>query len=504
MKIVIVGGGTAGWIATALFFKYTKGYDVTVVESSKHPIIGVGEGSADSLRWLINQPWPDNVINEMDFLKKTKGTIKLAINLVNWRGDGSRMYSPLFTTPSNRNPVDIVLLASILKYGRSDMGSMNSWIMKDNLATYDKKYKPPVLPYSGLDLCGHAYHFDSYEVGKYFKNVCLAQGYKCIDAEVVDTEFDENEYLKNVTLSDGQKLEADLFLDCTGFNRVLMGKTKNKWISYKDNLPVNSAIPFSLPISSKTVKFETLAETMNTGWLWKIPLQHKNGCGYVTCDAFQTFEQSVSEIEKKLKQPIDASRNIKFDCGRYEKLWYKNIVAVGLSSHFLEPLQATSIHIAIHSSTNLVLHNLKSVESIRNEANVKRYNDRLGMVIDDYKDMLQLHYLSGRNDTDFWKWCRNEMKITDRNKEYIEISKHRLLNQYDVNEAYGIGGWNVWSHIFDNAGLFKKELIEAELDNFQRFREYGAEDLKALTNLYETKVKPMLATAEDFFKYLKV
>jgi hypothetical protein len=96
------------------------------------------------------------------------------------------------------------------------------------------------------------------------------------------------------------------------------------------------------------------------------------------------------------------------------------------------------------------------------------------------------------------------MKITDRNKEYIEISKHRLLNQYDVNEAYGIGGWNVWSHIFDNAGLFKKELIEAELDNFQRFREYGAEDLKALTNLYETKVKPMLATAEDFFKYLKV
>jgi tryptophan halogenase len=504
MKIVIVGGGTAGWISAAMFLKYRIDVDITVIESSKLPIIGAGEGSADSLRWFITQPWPDGIINEMDFLRKTKGTIKLGINLKNWKGDGTSMYSPLYTTPTNKLPVDTVFLSSILKYGKSDMGSMNSWLMKDNLATYDKKFKAPTLPFSGRDVCSHAYHFDGVEVGKYFKEACLKKGYKCIDSEVIDTTFDENEYLKSITLSDGSILEADLFIDCSGFSRVLMSKTKNKWISYKDNLPVNAAIPFSTGISSKTVKFETLAETMNSGWLWKIPLQQRHGNGYVYCDGFQNYEESVMELEKHLGHKIEPIKHIKFDCGRYEKIWYNNIVAVGLSSHFLEPLQATSIHISIFSATNLVLHSLKSAECIKNEIVREKFNKRLRLVIDDYKDLLQMHYLAGRNDTPFWKWCRNEMKITDRNKELLEISKYRLLNAYDVDESYGIGGWTVWSHIFDNAGLFNKEMIEKELKQNPKFFEYGATDLKSLGDMYHNKLKPMLATAEEFFKYLKI
>ena len=137
MKIVIVGGGTAGWITAAMVLKYRTDVDVTVIESSKIPIIGAGEGSADSFRWFINQDWPNDMVNEVDFLKKTKATLKLAINLKNWKGDGSYMYSPLYTTPSNRAPIDKVFYASIYKYGKSDMGSINSWILEDNIASIE-------------------------------------------------------------------------------------------------------------------------------------------------------------------------------------------------------------------------------------------------------------------------------------------------------------------------------------------------------------------------------
>jgi len=502
MKIVIVGGGTAGWITAAMVLKYRTDVDVTVIESSKIPIIGAGEGSADSFRWFINQDWPNNMVNEVDFLKKTKATLKLAINLKNWKGDGSYMYSPLYTTPSNRAPIDKVFYASIYKYGKSDMGSINSWILEDNMSTYSKQFKPPQLPSTGQDFCGHAYHFDGYEVGKYFKNVSIKLGAKCIDSEVEDLSFDEMEYLKTIKLSNGESHTADLFIDCSGFARVLMSKTKNKWISYKNNLPVNSAIPFSTPISSKSVRFETLAEAMNSGWMWKIPLQDRYGNGYVYCDGFQNFDESVKELESHLKHKIEPLKHIKFDCGRYEKIWYNNIVAVGLSSHFLEPLQATSIHMSIYSATSLFLHSLKTIDCIKSDSLRKRYNERIVLAIDDYKDLLQMHYLAGKSDTPFWKFVQNELTITDRNKELIEISKHRLINSYDVNEAYGIGGWTIWSHILDNSGMFKKDMIERELKLFNKF-DSGMSELKRLVDVYKNKAKPILASAEEMFKYLK-
>jgi tryptophan halogenase len=503
MKIVIVGGGTAGWISAAMVLKYRNDVEVTVVESSKIPIIGAGEGSADSLRWFINEHWPNNMVNEIDFLKKTKGTLKLAINLKNWKGDGSYMYSPLYTTPTTRAPIDRVFLSSILKYGKSDMGSINSWILEDNLSTYNKNHKPPMLPNSGQDICGHAYHFDGHEVGKYFKNICLQLGAKCVDSEVIDTNFDGDEYLKSIRLNNGLILEADMFFDCSGFSRILMSKTSNKWISYKDYLPVNSAIPFSTQILSRTVRFETLAETMDSGWMWKIPLQDRHGCGYVYCDAFQSYDKSIEELEKKLGHSVEPIKHIQFDSGRYENIWHKNIVAIGLSSHFLEPLQATSIHVSIYSASNLILHSLKSIDTIKNETIRERYNQRLRLVVDDYKDLLQMHYLAGRNDTPFWKFVRNEMKITERNKELLEISKHRLINNYDVDESYGIAGWTVWSHILDNAAMFKKEIIEKELKSFNKFFD-GADDLKRLEDFYKNKVKPGLASAEQMFKYFKL
>jgi tryptophan halogenase len=495
MKIVIVGGGTAGWITAAMWKKYTKDTEIVVIESSKIGIIGAGEGSTGTLPWLIRDMWPDKSINEIDFLRKTKGTIKLGINLVNWKGDGTQIYSPFHGSPTDTKSIDTAFLGSILKYDRGDMASMHSWMLNDKLTTFKKQGGRITQGFQN-----HSYHFDGVEVGKFFKEWCTDRGVVHIDAEVENVEFDEREYLQSVSLSNGQKVESNFWFDCSGFARVLMSKTKNKWISYKEHLPCNSAIPFSTDIHSKVVKFETEATALNAGWMWKIPLQHRHGCGYVYCDGFQTYEQSISELENKLRMEIDPIKHIKFDPGRYEKPWYNNIVAVGLSQNFLEPLQATSIHTSVISVANLIFHYM--VGEVPYYEDRDKYNNLLGLMIDDYKDFIQMHYLTGRNDTPFWKFITNELKISDKNRYLLNASKFRNITPFDIQQTHGSAGYALWCHILDNSGLFDRDLLKEQLNHFGKYDE-AIEEIVKLKKQYD-RIKSELVSNEELFKYLKI
>ena len=496
MKIVIVGGGSAGWIAATCLVKFSNFKDITVIESSKLGIIGAGEGSTGTLPFLVNEPWPNGDYDNDDFFTKTKCIPKLALTLKNWKGDGTNYYSAISPSQTKEFPIDTMFMGSILKYGRGDYSSLNSWILQDNNSSYNKKTKS-----TDFNLAGYAYHVDAIELGKYFKEKCIKFGVKVIDSEVVDTTFDNNENLKSIKLENGDLLDSDLWIDATGFSKVLISKTKNKWISYKNELPVNSAIPYQLDISSRLVRFETLAETMNSGWMWKIPLQHRYGCGYVYSDNFQSYDTSVNEIQRKVGGLINPIREIKFEAGRYEKVLYNNILCVGLSSHFLEPLQATSIHISITTMTHLLTYFVKNNKEEIPKFLIDRYNQKMGDIIDDYKDLIQFHYLAGRNDTPFWKFIQNEMKISDKNKYYMDIAKYRSLNIYDIDYVGGAAGWPVWSHIFDNAGMFNKEWILNEL-NFSHKLDDAYSKIKEVEDMYK-KINPDLATAQEVFKILK-
>lgn len=500
MKIVIVGGGTAGWTSAASFKKHTNYSDITLIESSKIGIIGAGEGSTGTLPWFIKEPWPDGSITEIDFLKKTKGTLKLGIKLKNWKGDGGYIYSPFHGSPTETKSVDSALFGSILKYGRADYSSLHSWLMDYGVTNF--KYEFSGKPTAAVP--NYSYHFDGHEVGKYFKDWSTKRGVKWIDSEVVDTNFGEDGYLKSIKLSNGAVIEGDLWLDCSGFSRVLMSKTDNKWISYKNHLPTNSAIPFNLPISSKNVNFYTLAEAMNSGWMWQIPLQNRYGSGYVYCDEFQSYDESVIELEKKLKTNIEPIKHIKFEPGRYENTFHKNIVAIGLSSHFLEPLQATAIHISFISAANLMFHFLKGedVSMLKNEDDKKSYNKFVAYMIDDYKDFIQMHYLAGRSDTPFWKFVTNELEISDRNQQLIDISKYRAITIFDINQTHGTPGYPLWVHILDNSGLFNKDIIEKELHHYKKYDE--AFDMIRKLKIYGDKAKSEFISNEEFFKYLKI
>ena len=501
MKIVIVGGGTAGWISAAILAKLSNtNYDITVIESKNIPVIGVGEGSVGSFPWVLNGDllnWPKSLVNEIDFLRKSKGTLKLGIRLDNWKGDGKYIYSPIIGSFTQLKTTDTAFLGSILENGRGDMSSIVYYWLENRMTPFLKdKKSTPILPGS------YTYHFDGVEVGKYFKELSMKYGAKCINADVDDVILNDDDSISNLKLDDGTTIQANLFLDCTGFNRVLVGKTKNKWVSYEDNLPTNSAIPFSLESTSKTITFETHAETMNAGWNWKIPLQSRIGCGYVYSDKFQSFDESVKELQNKFGNNIVPIREIKFKAGRYENLWYKNVVSVGLSSHFLEPLQATSIHIAITTISTLVEHYIKSEECLKSEVIKNRFNKNMNDVIDDYRDLIQMIYLAGRNDTPFWKFIQNELTITDKNKELIEIAKYRNPLPHDINRMPGTGGWGVWCHILENAGLFSKDKIESELKTFGLY-ETAKSEAKKIKNEYKN-YEPKLCSVEDFYKYLKI
>jgi len=495
MKIVIVGGGTAGWITAAMLVKHTTDSEVIVIESSKIGIIGAGEGSTGTLPWFIRDKWPDGSINEIDFLRKTKGTIKLGINLVNWKGDGTQIYSPFHGSPTDTQSIDTAFLGSIFKFNRGDMASLHSWMLKNNVTTFKKDGGRITQGYMN-----HSYHFDGVEVGKFFKEWCTKRGVTHIDSEVVDTSFDGREYLQSIKLSNGEIIESNFWFDCSGFNRVLIGKTKNKWISYKEHLPCNTAIPFSTEISSKTVKFETEAYARDAGWTWKIPLQHRHGCGYVFCDGFTTEEKAIRELEIKLGHKIEPIKTIKFEPGRYEKVWYNNILSIGLSSHFLEPLQATSIHISIVSIANLVFHYLKGeVPYFRDR---DEYNKLVGLMIDDYKDFIQMHYLTGRNDTPFWKFITNELKVSDKNDYLRNVSKFRLISAFDILQSHGSAGYALWCHILDNSNCYDRDILKTEMKHFGKYEDCIAEITKLEKHF--ASVKNSLISNEEFFKYLKL
>ena len=256
-------------------------------------------------------------------------------------------------------------------------------------------------------------------------------------------------------LEDGTSVTGDLYIDCTGFKKLLMNAVGNKWISYKKNLIMNSAIPFRLPYQAvHDIAAETRATAMNAGWTWRIPLYNDIGLGYVYCDDFISYEEALEEL--RLYYPhadINPVKHLKFEAGRLEKLWQKNCVSLGLASGFVEPLEATSIH-----ATKLQVDAL--IEALNNNSSQEDYNKNMGIVYDDIKDFILLHYLGGRTDTKFWQHCSSGDILTDRVKDILEIASHRMLTEDDIPNPYNHLSYRAWNHVLAGLGKFSKEVAE--------------------------------------------
>jgi flavin-dependent dehydrogenase len=508
MKIIIVGGGTAGWLA-ALFLKKINGKsrDITVIESSKIGIVGAGEGSTGIMSDIIqNRMWNFDC-NEDDFLKFTGSTPNLGIKNKHWKDTTSEYFGPIDASPTSGQLLDYIQLHVIAKQLKIHTSTRNGILLENGKSTFFNRdtniQKTSSIQGNAISgafsLNSHAYHFDAHKVGKYFKTVCEKDSVKHIDAIVQKVNINEQGNVDSVLLDSGETITGDFFVDASGFNRLILEKAYGiKWKSYKEHLPVNTAMPFILPHENeKDIDNFTTAWAQKNGWMWQIPTADRIGCGYVFCDEFTSHEDAQKEIESVLKREIDPIRFLKFDTGRMEKLWHKNVLTVGLAAAFAEPLEATSIHTTICQLYSFCTGYFVDNDSI-NDGNINQYNSMMGKMYDDMRDFLVIHYMGGRTDSEFWKYISSGKTKTEFVTWLMEICKIRSPKSSDWLAYHGFVGSPLYNVVLANLGILSPDICQRELINFNAEKLSEQKYIENLT--FTSNFCDNLLTSTDFVK----
>ena len=453
MKIIIVGGGTAGWLAAYYISSAQPNiHDITVIESSQIGIIGAGEGSTGLFTNILNGNFFPQKIDVDDFMQFADATNKIGIKFVGWNKAGSDFFSPLDGSNTALSTNDNLFKYVLAKFGNEKIHLAS----RLGVDFHTKKN------FENID----ALHFNAHKVGQYFKNICLAQGVKYVDTVVLDIQRDNTTgNIQELILENSKKIQGDFFIDCSGFARVIMKKLDVGWKSYKDYLPLNSALPFLLDYQpTDIIEPCTTATALSAGWMWDIPLKNRRGCGYVYNDQFISVDDAKIELERKLKRSVVPIKTIKFDPGRAETFWTNNVISLGLASSFVEPLQATSIHTTISQIimfvNDFLLPDLNTVNTTENQ---QSYNRRMTEMYDITLDFISLHYQGGRTDTPFWRWVKEEKIVSPYVKDLIERSKNKVVGHHEIGIKFGAPAVGLWNWTMAGLNLISPEIAERDL-----------------------------------------
>lgn len=495
MNIVIVGGGTSGWTTALILAHEHPNHTFTVIESSKFGIIGVGESTTGYFTNLFDGRYG---LSLKDFMLKTNATPKYAIRHINWAPDVTDYYTaPIDGSYTSGLDQDLFFYWGINNLSRKDLGKIS------RLGNFiDKKFT--LFHKTDQDFIDYnfALHIDGMKTSEYLKNHCLqCKNVKLIDTEVTNVNIDDKGFIKSLNLSNQTDIGADFFIDCSGFKKILINELKeNNWISYKDHLPVNTAIPFFTQYNEhECPELYTTAWAQNNGWVWRGPLAHRRGNGYVFSDDFISIDDAIKEVETAYGHSIDPIKVVKFDAGRLKQSWIKNCFANGLSSQFLEPMEATAIHHTVVQTQIFSKQFLKNtIEDTCNEYSQKIYNETNAKSVDDYMHFLNMHYMGGRTDTEFWKYVTNN-SATEYNKTLIESSKSRIPSRYDFPTYYGSGGGPLYSHIMYQIGLINPEIAVNDLSRIHTQDDIEHALLDMQDEWYNTMSYCM--TSEEFHHY---
>jgi tryptophan halogenase len=401
-KVVIVGGGTAGWMAAAPLAQRLGGrVEITVVESPEIGTIGVGEATLPTIRFY-NQALG---LDEADFVRKTQASYKLGIEFQDWGHKGNRFFHGFgdFGPPVDRRSPHMAWLRLARNFDA--MPALEHWSMASVMAR-QLKFTPPDKSRPGLtDAYSYGFHFDAGLYAAYLRDYALARGAKRVEATIVGVEqHPETGCITAVLLRDGGRVEGELFIDCSGFRGLLIeGALQAGYEDWSEWLPCNSAlavpsarVPGLTPYTRSTAR--------GAGWIWRIPLQHRTGNGHVYSDAFTTDEAARRDLLDGLDgAALDEPRQLRFVTGRRKKSWVKNCVALGLAAGFVEPLESTSIHLIETGVGKLI--ELWPDRDFRPEL-AQEFNRAMAIRYESVRDFIILHYkLTKRDDTPFWRHC---------------------------------------------------------------------------------------------------
>lgn len=414
MKLLVLGGGSAGWI-TALYVKRRlPEAHVTVVESSEIGILGAGEGVTPH---FIGMFLDEIGVPLSDLIANSATTLKHGIRFTNWNGDGTAYFHPFadFVTPDLH-----IGLFHPEQDPRTEEHSFSAYAIDKGRVLFEPDpQNPPSFDRNPIvSLRAHAtfaLHFDASSLAALLKRVALSRGIGLIDGKVVGFHQQGDGSIDQVRLQSGQVLDCDFLFDCSGFHRLVIGKVfKTPWVDVQDVLPVDRAMPFMLPPTHPLPAY-TEAIAMKSGWMWKIPLQNRFGCGYVFDSDCCDEAAARAEVHEMFGPEVELPRVIPFKAGYYRDIWVKNCLAVGLSTGFLEPLEATSIWTSIMCLKEFLSVYLPlSDERARRDFNTyhRRFYERT-------VDFLYFHYITQRRDTEFWRTFRERTRTPDVVQELL-------------------------------------------------------------------------------------
>ena len=444
---VIVGGGTAGWIAAAglsrLLLRQAQpgqppqahAKSITLVESQEIGTVGVGEATVpsiqDMLRFLN--------IDEADFIRETDATYKLAIRFRDWNGPGSDYWHPFGELgPTVENlPMFQHWLREHLSGGQA--GPLANLSIATQMALNDRFAKPNKDPNSPLSASGYAYHFDAAKVAQYLRGYAEHKGVKRIEGRIATVDQDDTGAISSLALSDGRTIAGDFFIDCSGFSGLLIEKTLGAaFDDWSHWLPCDRAVAVPSQTAHPITPY-TVAQARDAGWTWRIPLQSRLGNGYVWSSRFSDEETATKTLLDALDtEALAEPRHLRFVAGRRKEPWTRNCLSLGLASGFLEPLESTSIHLIFANLFRFFDHLPYGRES---EPLRHSYNARCTREIEEIRDFLILHYCtSKRRDTPFWHYVTS-VELPESLMLKMEAFKSQGKMIADYYDLFRPGSW---------------------------------------------------------------
>jgi tryptophan halogenase len=434
-SIVIVGGGTAGWMTAASLSKHFRKTDIniTLVESSEIGTVGVGEATIPTLRRFYAELGMD----DLAVMKATQATCKLGIQFEGWRKPGESFIHPFGLYGQKANGIEFHHYWMRLKE-LGDTSALADYSLGVNLAKQSKFIEPSPNPPSELSVYDWALHFDAALFAKLMREYAEAHGVTRIDAKI-DAVKCGAEGIESLVLGDGRTVSGDLFIDCSGFKGLLIEQALHTgYHDWSEWLVCDSAVAVQSSRTGNTPSY-TVSRAHKAGWQWRIPLQHRAGNGLVYCSRYLSDDEAITTLKDNIDDELlHEPRHFSFTAGRRKLAWNKNCIAVGLSAGFLEPLESTSIALIE-----------TAIEKIRRAftkpwytaQGVAQFNDLTAQEYERVRDFIILHYkLSQRDDGELWRYCR-DMPLPDMLREKVAAFRARGdLIRYPI-EIFGAPSW---------------------------------------------------------------
>jgi tryptophan 6-halogenase len=452
-RVVILGGGTAGWITAALFAKAwrARGGDITLVESLEIGIIGVGEGSTPQLKALF-----DHIgVNEAAWMPACDATYKLGIRFTGWsQRPGFESYFHPFPGPVDLHSEPAFLHnCALMRRGYDVPAHPDRFYLAALLA---EAGKAPQSAESFPFAPSYGYHFDAYKVGAFLRDHCTTQGVRHLLRKVVHIDLHENGDVAALLCEGDERIEGDLFVDCSGFRSVIAQERLGaQFLPFAENLFNDRAVVMPTP-SEAMFKPQTTAVAKSAGWRWHIPLTSRVGNGYVYASSAISDDEAERELREELgllDDPVNA-RFLRMNVGRLENSWTGNCLATGLAQGFIEPLEATALHIVIATA-------LEFIAALEQGNFTPEYRDRFNLAAaaryEGIRDYIVAHYrMNQRHDTDYWRANAANQALSDPLKAmmtawFTQADLATAIDEVYDQRYYSNGSWHC---LFAGYGTF--------------------------------------------------